>query len=159
MRNLKTLLMVSLVLVSACESRDVILATDDTYKDAIGKCMETYKFHIKDNVLGSADRAYVFYANSNLIDVFFSHGDIGYFTNRSPDYEGLLYCGGVLNQHMQFEVTHLKFARSSKFIYSTQESEGGVVSANTCGIVKQRRYILNDMTFKFIGEKIFDCWR
>lgn len=151
--------MVSLALVAACESRDVTLATDDAYKDAIGECMDVYKFHIKDNVLDSADRVYIAYADSNLVDVFFSHGDVGDFTKRSPDYKGLLYCGGILNQHNKFEVTRLKYARSSKFLYSTQESEGGVVNANTCGIVKQRRYILNDMTFKFTGEKIFDCWR
>lgn len=154
MKKVSSILCVFFTLLSGCNSNETALA-DDNYEKYISNCIDEYKLHGNGNVIDKANRVYVFYADSNLIDVFFSRGDVGDFTARSSDYEGLLYCGGMVNE--QFEVYRLKYANSSKDLFSKPGFEVGAVNAKTCGIAKQRWYILDGVKLEYKGEKIFDC--
>ncbi|GGQ02375.1 hypothetical protein [Shewanella ulleungensis] len=154
MRKLSSALCVIVLLLSSCKSGKTEFV-NDSYEKYIISCIDAYKSHGDGNVIEQANRVYVAYADSNLIDVFFSRGDVGDFTERSSDYMGLLYCGGMVNE--QFEVYRLKYANSSKDLFSKPGFEVGAVNAKTCGIAKQRWYILDGFKLEYKGEKIFDC--
>lgn len=156
MKKLTFILCVTFTVLSGCTSIG-INTVDDRYEEYILNCINEYSLHSRSNIIDKANRVYVFYADSNLVDVFFSHGDVGDFTARSPDYEGLLYCGGIVNR--EFEIYKLKYAKSAKDLFRKPGFEVGAVNAHTCGLAKERWYILNGVKLEYKGEKIFDCWK
>jgi hypothetical protein len=154
MRKLSSALCVIVLLLSSCKSGKTEFV-NDSYEKYIISCIDAYKSHGDGNVIEQANRVYVAYADSNLIDVFFSRGVVGDFTERSSDYMGLLYCGGMVNK--KFEVYQLKHSNSSTYILSKPGFSVGAVNADTCGIAKERWYVLNGVKLEYKGEKIFDC--
>lgn len=155
MRKRSFILSVFITLLLGCKSGNIAVVDDYYYKKYILSCIDKYKIHGSVEIINRANRVYVFYTNYNLIDIFFSHGDMGDFTVRCSDYEGLIYCGGVVNK--QFEVYRIKYANSSEDIFRKSGFDVGAVNINTCGTAKQRRYILDGVNLEYTGEQIFDC--
>lgn len=156
MNRLRLLLCWAFMVLSGCTSSG-INTVEDRYEGYIFNCINEYGLHSRSSIIDKANRVYVFYAGSNLVDVFFSRGDVGDFTARSPDYEGLLYCGGVVNK--DFDIYQIKYAKLSKDLFRRPGFEVGAVNANTCGLAKVRWYTLNGGKLEYKDEKIFDCWK
>lgn len=83
-------LAVTIPLLSACATPPV----QHQSRAVIAACLDELEHRAGQALAPEADRAYV-YANENHYWVYFTHGDLGTFGRRSPDYRVLLDCGAV----------------------------------------------------------------